>query len=568
LVIVLTAPAWVIGRDLWSVILIARRSAAAAVSLGHARARQARTHRRLDPITHDPFRDAMAVLARHSGDRATTAYAALADIERELGHTLGDRDGGAAGNAFRFHDGGDTLIRYGDPERAPRFLGPRGRDLFTRLGRVLDDVRLLHDMRIERAVMLFTFWGRALLLAAAPVLAPLTVGPVPLGPEATTLADVIWAVVALYACVIATQAPRLTSMVLSRSDAAQRLRSRLTVLEVPLATVLVIAFPAWPTAAFAAGWTNWWQRNSRPPGVDAEFSWPRLVAFVAVVTVAQIVGLAWADVGPGPGAVAFVVSLIAIAMVGGSYGAMLPLSLAVLVQTLVSSLGTARRARRHLATELQRAIDELHAAAFELSAPGQQDEAIDSVVLLRAADDLRIRASAEEQAVGRTPRELADLIDVALANVAPAAGSRHAAARADWAAAHGEEEPISFFHPNLPAGLEQARARDRKTAMLLRQVVERCAMEARAHGTGAAEFLVLEEDDEMVWRIGNFKRSQRTPGRGTGRRQLADLAARLGAGLAVHESIDTTFIAGTGANEIFGVEIRIPPTAFELPVAR
>ena len=104
----------------------------------------------------------------------------------------------------------------------------------------------------------------------------------------------------------------------------------------------------------------------------------------------------------------------------------------------------------------------------------------------------------------------------------------------------------------------QARARNRKTAILLKQVVERCALEARAHGTGAAEFLVFEGESGMIWRMGNFKRQKIVSGRGTGTRQINDLVGRLGGTWVSYPEVDTKFIDGTGDNTIYGVEIRLP----------
>lgn len=562
----LVAPGWVIGRDLTSTIREARRSTLMAVSQGHARARRARAHTRLDPISHDPFRDALVVLERHDAPEIISAAGVLRRIERELLTTAGDRDESALGSAFNFHKEGGQLIRYGDPERAPTFLGPLGRDLVVRFGRTLDDVRLLHEYRIERSVMLFTFWGRALLLAVAPTCGGLTFGTVPLSDDASTAANLLWGALTAYSFGLTVFAPGLTALVLDRTERAARARRWLTAVEVPLATVATLAFPAWPVAAFAAGWTNWWQRNSRPPESKAEFSWPRLFVFLLIVAATLAAGLADAGVDFWAAAVEVVVSFAVIGVVGGSYGAMFPLSLAVLVQTLYSAATGPRRAERTLAKEVQDAIDALNTAAFELDDTRNASEPrrMDSQVLRRAADELRLHASADERAAGRTPRRLADLIDLALSDVAPAAGSREAEAQSRWAARTGDEEPISFFHPNLPSGLDQARARDQKTARLLRQLVERCALEARAHGTGAAEFLVVTTQSEIIWRMGNHKRTERRSGRGTGHRQLRDLAERLGAAVTIHESIDSTFVDGTGANEIFGVEIRLPPDVLEL----
>ena len=328
---VLVVPGWVVGRDLWTVIFQARRSAWAAVARGHERSRLAGAHRRLDPITHDPFRTARAVLRCYSTPIAQRALDTLENINKRLEETLPDRDAQYAGSAFRFHDEGGTLVRYGDPDRVPAFLGPTGRDVFMRVGRTLDDVRLLHNLRIEKAVLLFTFWARALLLGLAPLLGAITFGPVPLHQGSTTVEDILWAVALVYAIAVTVRAPRLSQIVLERTEQAQQLRRRLVLVEVPIATALMIAFPAWPTAAFAAGWTNWWQRNFRPPGEKAEFSWPRLVVYVLVVIASLIAGfLFFGRVSPVHAAEEIVVSLIVIAAVGGSYGAMFPLSGAVL----------------------------------------------------------------------------------------------------------------------------------------------------------------------------------------------------------------------------------------------
>jgi hypothetical protein len=559
LILAAAATGWVIGRDVWMVIVQSRRAVAEAVANGHARARRARAHEKLDPITHDPFRDARGVLARHPSAGATSALAVLEAIETALAETLGERDGSASGNAFKFHEEGASLLRYGDPERAPARLRPAARDMYLRLGRTLDDVRLLHDLRIEYAVMLFTLWGRSLLLLAAPALGSVTFSEVPLSSETSVAANALWAISAAYAVWLAVQAPELTKLVLSRTLEATRLRTRLTVVEAPLAVLLVVAFPCWPVAAFAAGWTNWWQRNSQPPDAKAEFSWPRLAAFLGVMVSAQAFGLALHHGSAANGLVELLASLAAIGVVGGSYGAMFPLSGAVLVQTIASAIAGPRRARRVLSQQLERAIDELHAAAEEIEAGGSPD----APALVRAADDLRIRASAADHAAGRTPRDLADLIDIALDDVAPAAGSHHARARARWAEAQGDEEPISFFHPNFPSELDGARAKARKTARVLGQVVERLALEARAHGTGPAQFLVFLDESEMIWRMGNYKKRERKSGRGSGYRQLEDLTSRLNASFVVHQTIDSTFIEGTGANEIFGVEVRIPRTVLE-----
>lgn len=462
----------------------------------------------------------------------------LLERSRPLRDALADDNGALpviGGHAAHVpHRRGDPLKLYGRRDAAPESLPASVRRALRHIGVVLDEIRLLHTAEIERSVLVYTLVARAALVCCAPVLGRWSAAPSPLDGLGTAR-DAVWAPIALVSLATAARARGIAELAMRDDPEGWRMRRRLLALEVPLAVAGLLLAPSWTVAVFAAGWTNWWQRQT--PGL--EFDWIKLGAFVVVVAGLQQLGLAWGGVAPSDAVGESVLTLAAILAIGASYGVMLPLAVATAVGVVAGdtrrSLAAARRAR-----------EELIGCARALDAVSDRLDpvAVDAPVAERAAATARQAALQLERAADRAGRGgllashlLDELIDeAAVRSFLPRRDSR-AHERAAAAAEQSGESPPAFFGGATfaPRPLRTAHVRAQLDARRLRRLIEWALNEARRHGTGSVRVVMAIEDDRLSIRVGNRPRdatgaSGGLAGEGAG--ELGRLARRLDGGRA------------------------------------
>lgn len=402
------------------------------------------------------------------------------------------------------------------------------RGAVRQVGLVLDEVRVLHNADIERSVFVMTLASRAALVTLAPLLGGWTVARVPLE-GGWRLADAGWVAASAIAVVTAAFAPSLVDRAMEDSAPGRQTRGRQLRIEVPIAVAAAFLSPCWTVVVFASGWTNWWQRQTP----HLAFDWRKLAAFVAAVVALQSAGLAVQGVGPGAASREIALALLAIAVTGGSYGAMLPLSawtaLSVLIGDSQRSLRTLRGARDEMlacARDLDVAAD-----AITVAAP-------DAPTALRAAATARQAARQLDRAADRAARRglLASQVAAEVAGEAiarsylPRRRSRELEGLRRAATARGAAEPAYATEPIFdPPGLANARVRRQRAARVLRSFIEHALNEAGVHGTGAVRILWIAEGEVLVVRVGNRMRAGEDDGGtgGEGGKALTRLGRRL-----------------------------------------
>lgn len=527
----------------------------------------------VDKPTHGWFADAEEALAAAQSRFARRQPAAVAEsatigaalkvieeIEHGLRTSWGSRsawpDGPptSASGVFAASIAGEepgTVARlYGDPSNMPDWLGPRGRNALARFGAILDDVRLLPNARIEWAVLLFTLWTRAVLVCGAPLLAGVSLGIAPLE-HGWAPRDMPWVLVSVWSAVTAFAAPWIATAVMRRDENGARARRWLLVVEMPLAIAAILCTPCWPVVVFAAGWTNWWQRPDP--------SLLRYALWIGLVAAGLTAGMAVADSSSVDIFAEFAISMTAVAIMGGSYGAMLPLSASVLARAIASGVVTSRRARARADDRLREAVKRLDGAADAIE-HGADDDALagrDARHLRECARALSLRADAGDRAARRPPLGLRALIGNALCDEGVMTDSPKAIDLLEEATLAGEPEPVSIaepvFHQRRLAG---ARLRERRDAKALRLLVREVAREARRHGTGPLMTVCRIEDDRVLLQFANAVRpGPGRAGRGTGKSTLSRLAAALPDGrIDLRRRIPGSFVDLPSEVERFGVQ--------------
>lgn len=448
---------------------------------------------------------------------------------------------------------------YSDPSNAPDWLGPRSRDAVVRAGAVLDNVRLLHTAQIEWAVLLFTLWARALLVGGAPLLASVSLGRVPLQ-DGWSARDLPWALATSWSAATALRAPWIASAVMRRDEQGATVRRRLLIVEVPLCVAAIVASPCWAVAVFAAGWTNWWQRP--------DFDWARLAWWIVLVGGLLTTGAALAGAGPAQCFVEFAITMTVVAVIGGSYGAMLPVSASLMARALTAGLLTPRRAQARADERLGDSVRQLlqAARAIELSSPDDPSAIWDSRRLADVARALGARADEGDRWSRRTPLGLPALLLGALSGAGPIAGSPEAASVLHDALRAGEPEPVTIETPSLhQSRLKHARLRRRKAARALSLAIVETVREARRHGTGPLTTLCRLEDDRVVLRFANLVRpGPARPGRGTGASRLWSLVGSLPDGrIDTRELVASSFVDYPSGPDRFGVQISFSSDALD-----
>ena len=466
---------------------------------------------------------------------------------------------GSYAGAARFEDPGVLMRLYSDPANLPDRLGPRGRDVLVRIGAVLDDVRVLNTPQTEWAVLLFTLWARALIVGGASLLATTSFGYPPLD-GGWSARDLPWAVAVVWSAAAALCAPWIATTVMRHDEMGATLRRGLLSVEVPLAVVAIACSPCWPVAAFAVGWSNWWQRP--------DFTFGRLATWIAVTGGLLVTAMALGGADAGAAGAEFAITMTVSAIIGASYGTMLPVSASLLLRTVVGGLAVPRRARGRADARIRDAIRHLREAAraIERSMPGDALAARDAREIRISADMLGARAEADagERWARRTPRGIADLMDSALRHAGVMVDEPRAELLSEEAQLAGEPEPLlldeASFHDRR---LMRARIRKRRVARSLRLLVTEIVREARRHGTGPFVTMCRLDADRVVLRFANAARpGPPRPGRGNGAGNLSRLAAALPDGrVDTRELVAGSFIDLPDRVRRFGVQVSFSTAA-------
>lgn len=558
------------------------RRAETEMRLAEALAQQAELLQleRLDGPTHgrlDVADEALSVvygLPLEESDRAVLVDALneLRRIEADIRRTQELRSGlvGAGGVAGRAASGvqetrsGDPMHLYQADESIPQWIrAPRLRDALRRVGAVLDDVRTLHDAEIEWSVLLFTLWARLVLVGAAALVPSWTAGVSPLA-DGVSPSDAPWMLALASSAVTAVFAPAIATAVMRRDASGATVRRILLAVEVPVAVAALLLTPSWMLAAFAAGWTNWWQRPV--------FNWVRLAAWIAAVASCLALGWVLAGVAAAPALGETVVAFAVIGIIGGSYGAMLPISATLLLRVVLGGLLSPRRARSRADERLREAVQSLvRAADVAERAAGDDAAALRQASKLRsAATSIALAADGGDRWAARTPTSLGRLIEDALGRAAFAFEDARAATSLEAARIAGEEEPLTYAPPAFrPPELASWRLVSRNDARALALAVVEITREAARYGTRQLSTTVLLDRAAVRLRFANeVRRSPRAHGRGTGQGTIEDLLARIpGAALTVREIVPGSFMELPPTMERFGVEIVMPIDVLE-PEAR
>ena len=403
-------------------------------------------------------------------------------------------------------------------------LPDRLRWMGTQTSMVISDIRVLHNAEIERSVLLLTLVARAVLVVLAPLLGTWTHADTPLtatGP----LADAVWLLAAAVSLATLVKGPLIVDEAMTDSAEAQRFRHRLLRVEVPIALAVLLLQPAWTVVVFVTGWTNWWQRQTE----GLEFDWLKLAVFIGAVVGLQAAGLALQGVAVGPAIAEVVVALLAIAVTGGSYGAMLPLTIATAITVVVGdgtrSIKVAHATRRELlacSLQLSQTAAEIDAAAPEMPLARHA-----AALARKGAEDLERDSERYGQQGARTKRVLGDLCAQALtqSRLDPEDSSAYRDAR-QAAKAIGEPEP-PYAMPPILGPLTLARLASRRHANVLRRFLVVALNEASVHGTGGVLVVARRRDERLLVAVGNLPRRIAADGASEGGVQLRLLASNL-----------------------------------------
>jgi hypothetical protein len=292
---------------------------------------------------------------------------------------------------------------------------------------------------------------------------------------------------------------------------ARRLRWWLLALEGPLSVAALVTTPAWTVVIFAAGATHWWQRQTE----RLRFDWCKLAAYVVAVVALQQVGLARADVPPDAAALETLVTLMAIFVIGSSFGAMLPLSVATAFDVVVGD------GRRSYAAAQKARVELLECAANLHKTAGALEWLTDAPAVRNAARTSRHAALHLERVTDALARGelmashgLDDLAYEALAlSLVPAYESTVHKKALALARSEGRPPPVAGGEPLFdPSGLRNARLREQKVARALRALIERALNEAGRHGQGTVRVQFAHTGDRLVLTVANLSRGDATKG--------------------------------------------------------
>jgi len=391
------------------------------------------------------------------------------------------------------------LDRSGVPEKVA-WAPHRLRRPLLLAGRVLDDIRLLHTSEIEHAALVYTLSARALIVGFGPWLSRYSQVASPL--RHGRLASLTWGAMTAWSASLVIAAPQVATVVMDRGEPGARARRILLGVETPLALTGAAVVPSWPVTTFAVGWTNYWQR----PGP----AWypRRLVAFAVATIAVQGFGLVREGTGAAAGATECLAALAAIALIGDSYGAMVVLSAAQLLESLFSE--TSREDR---AAELGRTVLAHSAAAMRDLA--NRLECTDADASQRRAVEVLNRGADAMSGVGQgASLELQRLVAAAL----PVSSATYRVARATFSS----------------RDLRSSTLREQANADLLSDALRHCHIEARRYGRSQVLTDVTLHDGRLSIAVRNDIRPGVSSGTGVGRHLLRDLVEALPGGRLEH----------------------------------
>jgi hypothetical protein len=432
-------------------------------------------------------------------------------------------------SAAQQHKRGPRAVRplYGSRDGLPSVVPTGLRSAARQVGLVLDETRLLHDADVERSVLLFTLFSRAVLVSLSPVLGDWSPVRQPLE-GGFRARDIPWAAASATSIATAVAGPYVVRMAMEDSAAGRKFRDRLLMVEVPVGAAALAFSPSWTVVVFASGVTNWWQRQNK----GMAFNWGKLPIYVAGVSALQGVGLAREHVALDGAARETVGAFTAILVTGASYGAMLPLTIGTALDVLI---GDGKRSLRAVVTaraELLRAARQLNLTADEIDA-----SAPDSEAARMAAKTARRAALQIERAADRAGRRglmsshlLPELAAEAVArSFLPRRDTTDLEQQQQQTRDKGEAPPAYATEPIfLSPDLNGARIQQQRHAHAVRSIIEHCLNEARRHGTGGVRLILATDGTHFEVRIGNRPAPGDVSGiSGQGGGNISRLAARL-----------------------------------------
>jgi hypothetical protein len=434
------------------------------------------------------------------------------------------------GHAARVETRPDEQMSFhGGLEDLRRRLPWPSRRLLHQARLIMEEVRLLHNAEIEVAVLRFTLISRAILVASAPFLGDWTFAKVPLH-GASTSANTVWGISTFLAVITALRAETVVDTAMTDSAHARRFRWRLLGVELPVSAVGLLLCPAWPVAVFASGWTNWWQRQT----AHLRFDWTKLAIFVLTVVGLQQVGLALEGVAQPAAAGETAITLFAILVLGASYGAMLPLTIATIVDLVVDDGSRQLRADVDARDQLLKCARDLQATADTLqglvrSAPAASRASATAAQAARALERAADRAA---RRAGATSQVLGELVNEAAIRSFLLRHETTTYEHEERRTAERGESPPAYIGGQVftPRTLRAARVRRARDARRVRAVLECALNEAASHGTGGVRVLVTREDERLRFVGANQTKQaheQRSGLAGEGAHELRRLAERL-----------------------------------------
>lgn len=468
-----------------------------------------------------------------SGGAAKTAedsMAMLGGIRESLDSTRESRkryEGGhvpvVGGNAAAISErlGGSLKPYWWTPAH---LLPGRLRGATTQTSMVLDEIRVLHNAEIERSVLLLTLTARAILVSLAPLLGSWTGADTPVV-QTSAIADLVWGCAAATSLVTLLFGPMIVDLAMSDSSEGFALRRRLLRVEVPLSLAVLLLQPAWTVVVFATGWTNWWQRQTP----HLAFDWRKLAIYVAAVVGLQSAGLALQSVGIEAGVVEVVAALAAIAVTGGSYGAMLPLTVATAIAVVVGDSTRSIRVAREARNELLGCSRQLSvtAATIDAAAPDVPLARNAATMARQGAKNLEREADLFGRRGVLARQVLADLFDQAIAqSTLVRLDTREYEDAAQVAKSAGESPPAYAAEPIL-GDLALVRVAQRRHAQALQRFLVVALNEASVHGTDGVRALAHCRGGFFTVTIGNLPRTAEADERSEGLQILERLASKL-----------------------------------------
>lgn len=521
------------GRIVQRALEVSRVRAERRLEIARARRGEAlaRTHNWLRMVQEGLLAYARSSDAEPNASAAAESSAEmLEELHDSLDQTRSSRRQFKGGHVPVVGGNADAISRRLGGELKPYSWTPahlipgRIRGATTQTSMVIDEIRVLHNAEIERSVLLLTLVARAVLVLLAPALGGWTNADTPVldtGPAA----DLVWLLAAAISLGTLLSGPRIVDLAMSDSDEGFDLRRRLLRIEVPVALALLILQPAWTVVVFVTGWTNWWQRQT--PGLA--FDWRKLSIFVAAVVGLQALGLTLQSVPVGPATVEVAVALLAIAVTGGSYGAMLPLTVATAIGVVVGDGARSIRIARAARTELLGCSRQLAvtAATIDAAVPEMPLARNAAALARRGAENLEREADLFGRRGVQARQVLIDLFDQAIVqSTLSRSDSRQYQLAAEAATAAGVPPPPYAMEPIL-GSLTLARVPQRRNAHVLQRFLVNALNEASTHGTEGVRILARRRDQRLLVTVGNLPKRTTTGAVSEGREILEHYATSL-----------------------------------------